>query len=223
MLPRRADIGEVKRENGTVLFLSLYLLLLAAFILLNSFARVDEARSGAVIAGLHRVFANEAFGDSDRKELESAVDLPGGGAAFASRIINIARSTLDIGEVVHTKEDHTVEVRLPLAAAFDPALATPRPSLRPFLARVAQELARKDGRVAYELQILMPPAAAVEPSARDRATGLARALLERGVPMESLAAGTELASASGKIHFRFLTRERSARPDFSALSPQKAP
>ncbi len=87
----------------------------------------------------------------------------------------------------------------------------------------ADMFARKDDRTAFELQILMPAATSGEPSARDRATGFIRALLERGIAPESLAAGTELSGSSGRMHLRFLARERPANPAAAPQAPVKTP
>lgn len=167
-------------ESSLSLFLGLYLLILAFFILLVSLSTIEERKARAVMDSLSATFAGtqrpagNTGGTSEGNQLISIEREIAGAFAALVRVVEV--------EVV--KPGRLMRVGLPLAVVFDTGATAPRASLHPMFDRVVATLSTQPGgaRVNVEFTIQRGTAAEERLLASTRADALAREMIARGAP-----------------------------------------
>lgn len=195
--PRRAPaVAPARQRRGgdpsLSVFLGLYLLVLAFFILLVSLSTIEERKARAVMESLTATFG-------DARPSGTSVG-PGEGdlalllerrlaAAFAS-LVHIAR-------VETVKPGRLVRAELPLAEVFVDEAAALRPALHPLLDRIVAALSSAPAGASVAVEVALAAAAETgeERLAPARADAFARELLARGAPPQRLSIA--LAPAAG--------------------------
>lgn len=208
--PRRAPaVAPARQRRGgdpsLSVFLGLYLLVLAFFILLVSLSTIEERKARAVMESLTATFG-------DARPSGTSVG-PGEGdlalllerrlaAAFAS-LVHIAR-------VETVKPGRLVRAELPLAEVFVDEAAALRPALHPLLDRIVAALSSAPAGTAVAVEVALAAAAETgqERLAPARAGGFARELLARGAPPQRLSIA--LAPAAGGQVWLTFTIDRRA-------------
>jgi hypothetical protein len=163
------------------LFLGLYLLILAFFILLFSLSTIEEVKARAVLGSLSSTFGNEPAA--------GAAPAIRSGAGEAVRLIErdvmaALESLVRVAEVDVIKSGRLMRVALPAAVVFAPGAVSPRPSLYPMLDRIVATLSSPPAGLRVELEFAIAPDDGPEthpPPAR-RADAFAREMLARGAP-----------------------------------------
>ena len=202
-----------KPDQTVLLMLSLHLILLAFFIVLNSTAQHHADKVAAAVDSLGRHFAT---GVPDRQV--GMADEPGrdgGGlrripllAALVERALPLAR---------YTVFDDGGAMRLVVAAddLFVAGQATPTDAGAELLTRLSPLLADRSGGQKLEVEFVHPmrfaladALAAGEVLAIARAGAFARQLVDRGAPADSVLVGTRVAEP-GDIHLWFTERSES--------------
>ncbi len=220
------------REGGSniVLLLSLMLILLAFFILLNSLSEFETGRARAVIESVNRAFNGEIeSGDRTPAPSASLGALPEVEAKLRE-VAGLFEAIVPSTRVKRIQRAKAVRVELPAASLFRPAGVGLRPGSEVLIQRLARLLAREPpggppGGPSYDLEVLLgigaPPAGGARPVAPDpnslevrRAALLAQRLVEEGLPPPVLSIGL-LPRQPGTL--RFVVR---LRQDFS--TPAKA-
>ncbi len=184
-------------DSNVALFLALYLLLLAFFILLNSLSQLEKVKSRAVIDSVTATFAPSRV--SGRAAAPPASD--------AGDILAIEQAQRAIGEAVRalvpaarvevSVPGRLMEMVLPADSLFVEGAVTVRSGRLPLLDRfVAALAALPPGYVAALDVFLTVPAAdrsfpVTQTAEAARAGALARALLARGMAERHLAVGLE--------------------------------
>lgn len=195
------DPTERRIAGNNILFLSLYLILLAFFIILNARAEISTVRTQAVIAGLGlpidvRPIVEPRSLALVADELEQRL-----GAIFRRELA----STLSIV----TTADGAIVVSLPMYRVFDgdtAVLRTQRLSVMRRLAEVLGDAGRQDS-LAVALQV---PRGAQPALAIRRAAALGRDLVRHGIDPQDFTIRIDPDKASGQMRFA-LTRLRDAR------------
>lgn len=175
---------QVQADPSLSIFLGLYLLVLAFFILLVSLSTVEEMKARAVLESLSATFGpvrasgtSLGPGDGDPALLLER-DLT---AAFASLV--------HIVEVKIVKPGRLMRASLPAAVVFADDAPALRPSLHPLLDRTVAALSSPPAGVVLTVELALAPPA--DPAARAlataRADAFAREMLARGAPPDRLA------------------------------------
>ena len=200
--------GGRRSDPNIVALLSLKLLLLGFFILLNALSQYEEDRARKVLESV-----NEAF-NGRVDALESHASYPAGlgpfeeTAAMIGSVGRLFRSQIPAVRSEVSAGGARLRLELPAEALFQPAATKLRPGRDLLLRRFAGALT-DNGRVGldYEVELLhgvsvgdtarlaAAPAEAVEVG---RMGALARAFARRGVPVEKLSIGT-LPGRPGKV------------------------
>jgi hypothetical protein len=190
-----------------MLVLSLYLLLLAFFVVLNSISNVEISRLQAVSGSLNETFA------VDGKPAEKSVSLFSSqgnlisDAAFLSRVGNLIRTELAFATVEDVLPGRVMAVTMSADSLFIPGREAVNPLLRPIIDRVAKALINPLPGIRYDVDILVGNSP-TDDLVIGRSAFLANVFAAAGSPARSIAAGIEQDSP-GKLRFLFHVRPRN--------------
>lgn len=176
----------------TLVFVSLYLILLAFFLVLNAISQFELTRSTRAMKSVDQVFARPIPappGSSPGVEGRAA------DPDFFADLARLLSGVLEPGDRLRGPSDDTLAVSARLDLLFPPGRATVRPEREAFLRELAAiGQAAPEGRVRLAtLFVGLSRADAADPDtlsvARLRAGSLGRKLGEAGYPAEALAVG----------------------------------
>ena len=191
----KLDNGRSGRPDpSVVVFLSLYLLLLAFFILLNSLSQMEQDRTLAALGSIDATF---------KSRIETAVawrparSVPGsvmGPESVPARLKRLFETVLPIGRFEVLQIGNLIRVTVPSDLIFVPgksALRATRTSLMESIADgLAQGTAEGHYQVALQIGAMADLGAGEKPAlALARAGEFARDLRRRGVPARRIAIG----------------------------------
>lgn len=217
---------DLPRSPLLIQVLSVYLLLLAFFILLNNVASVETARSKAVAGSLRSTFASDGRPTDHPARLTSALGTVLADAALEERLGALVRTELDFAELRVIEPGRTLELSLNERALFRGDGIAIDPLRRPFVERIAGVVATPPVGVRYDTDILLAgellPSrggagdAVDEPAAR--AAFLAAVLIGAGAPAGAIAVGVE-SGREGWLRMLFNVRPRIEPRLFAAPEP----
>ncbi len=189
----RPAAGPVGGASTLTLFLALYLLVLAFFIVLVSISTTEEVKSNAVMNSLTSVFASaQAPTTSPTAFVADEGDVIA--AREHQRAISDAFAThLRIARVEKLQPGRLMRVTVPARALFEDGRPTLRPSSRLLFDRIAAALGSRPAGLRFELEFTVGRSPeggrrAIEGASLeiDRAGGFAREMLGRGAPPDAL-------------------------------------
>jgi len=204
----RPDIVSTETEQGSVMpprrgsrfssaqaFLSLYLLLLAFMIVLNTFYTPDIGRISTVLTSVGSQFKQlpETGQDPDTGLSPMAIEA---GLQLSDNLGKIFEAYFPVEEGPVRRDALSYSVDVPIDSLLlpeDPAFV--RPGKAGFVRRIAEVLGNAPGDQRYEMEVLAAPTASYATyaeAAQPVAVGLsslARAVHEAGAPAGSVAAG----------------------------------
>ena len=198
--------GDDQRLGSLPLFLSLFLLLLAFFIFLNSMSSFETGKSDRVIASIRASFpgfgaGGEGPGMLDGDDIGSVEESVSArlNEAFAFAFPKLPLNILDEGE--------QILVDVPLERLFVQASSEPRVTLQVLSRRLAKVLADPSPNQRLETQILFGHDAAADRLATDRqilqrATIVIEGMIAAGSPRRLTSVGLEPGHV-GYLRFRF--------------------
>lgn len=219
---RTASLPTLARPGGNdrtgdavlVLLLSLFLLLLVFFIVLNAHTVRDGRRTGAVLASVDRSFP-VFFVDPRLREGDGPLASRSGTVTAAERLTGVGdlfASELALAKVEVVRPGRLMEVRLPADGLFLPGTATVRPERQGLIDRVVSALREEFPGERVELEALLaigPGAPSQPPGPVQRAAALARHLLADGAPPAAVGVGVER-GPPGSARFLFSIRGNDA-------------
>jgi len=217
--------GRERGGNGHVVpLLSLNLILLAFFILLNALSEVRADKSRAVLDSINRTFRGELVSpEDDLAYIASLGSLPRA-AALVRAVGSVFESAFPLARSSQLNRADMMRIDLPVTDLFKPGAGTLRPDRRVMVRRLARALMRDRLGVPlkYDLEFLhgvaMPDVTGAAPPDYAlqvrRGRDLARHLLRQSLPPEALSVG--LLPGRADI-VRFVLRVRPApRPPAGA-------
>lgn len=184
---------------GTLtLFLSLYLLVLAFFILLNSMASLESIRSKAVIQSLSNTFASAGPGGRDDPFVANFGDLQAA-REFQTQVARVFQTAIPATRVEVLRPGRLMQVQFPADTLFLPDSSALRPGQFPLLDRIVAAMSAPPAGMFYEIEFgigSIAPAAGVLPIGETpevaRAGAFAREIIGRGAAPDSIMVGTAL-------------------------------
>jgi hypothetical protein len=207
-------------RKGILGYLSLFLLLLVFFIVLNAVSVRQAGRAAAVIGSV-----GEAFGAGTPAADASATAAMTAAVAEALRAVS-ALGDLPPADLAVTKVDDprpgaAMVVALPAAALFEPGRSTVLAARAGLFDRIADALRPRSSGPHYRLEELIgvgapPEAPAHRAEVRARAAALGAVLLARGVPPDSLSVGVEQGRPA---EVRFIFAADASEPAQSGDAP----
>ena len=202
MLADRERSGAGSAEDATGLFMtSVYLILLAFFVVLTSISVFEPAKSREVLASV-----TEAFGTgpgTSRGGLWPGRALEGidEAAELHRRIGELFETSIRAAKIEHVDPARLMQIAVPASAIF--ADDRVRPEALPLLDEVARVLGGRSGTRVHRLEFVV----GAEPGSRSsieirRAGAVARALLSAGAPSDAIVIGLGPADR-GEARFLF--------------------
>ena len=190
--------GQQQRRDPTLIqVLSLYLLLLAFFVILFNISKVEQFKTTVVADSLNSTFASRGQTTENPAPLASALGRIITDPAFQQRIGQLITTEIPISEVREIKPGSILEARVPIDALFEGDDVAP--DRLQLTKRLAGALGSAPPGVRYDVDIMVGIAADTEADVdgSHRALSLARAghlaarLVEAGAPSGHVAAGLE--------------------------------
>lgn len=200
----------VPRRPLLLQVLSLYLLLLAFFVLLNSMSRVDETRLRAVKGSLNETFASTGRPAARTIRLTSALGNIVDNAGFLDRIGRLVRTELAFARITEVTPGRVMEVSLPAAALFRAGRSAIDPLYRPTLELIARSMKNPPVGVRYDVDIVVGTTGN-DALPGERSAWLATVFDRAGVPARNVAAGVEYGTSDAVVLRFRVRREREGR------------
>ncbi len=184
--------------------LSVYLLLLAFFVLLNSLSAPEQDRLRAVKGSLSETFAASGEPARESRQLSSSMGNIIASAGFLDRIGSLVRTELAFAKIRDVTPGRLMEISMGTHELFRGATVSIDPLYRPTIEAMATALRQPRQGARYEIEILVGKDGDQDlPGARS--AYLATVFTAAGVPRRSVAAGVEHGSP-GVVTLRFRVR-----------------
>jgi hypothetical protein len=222
---RDSDEG-LRHDPTVVVYLSLYLLLIAFFIVLNNISQQASMKAEQAVASVTDTFRkypgkrdDGAFG-LGRGELS-------GNEMFLRQVQGLFENSLPLARFTRDQRHGVLRVTVPSEAVFISNEAEFARSADIFMKRLATSLVSNDAGLRYEAEIaigsgpVLPQGDAIAQALEMRRAGaLARRLLELGAPNNTVSTGV-VPGDPGVVAFSFHTRDRSSLKLMNGLPPAR--
>ena len=148
-------LRETPQNPVLILVLSLYLLLLAFFVVLNTISNVEITCSKALSGSLNEIFSADGKPTDKSVELVSSQGNLFSDAAFLSRVGNLVRIELAFANVEEILPGRMMEVTMSADSLFIPGKEAIDPLLRPTIDRIAKASINPAKGIRYDVDILV--------------------------------------------------------------------
>ena len=182
--------------STTALFLSLYLIILAFFILLNAYSQRQETRTAAVLGSLGTTFSEVFVSATGPLEAARGPDAFGALGELEDEVRELFESVIPLVKVTPYLRYSQLLVEVPIDGMYAPGEASVRTEAAGLLDRLAEVLRREMPGQRFELEavVSLPGSGARKAGpgrdlAARRAAVLAREMGARGVQPDAVAAG----------------------------------
>ncbi len=203
------------RQGTIMVFLSLFLLILAFFIVLVSISNLEDVKYQAVAQGVKSTFTTFRKTGDTPSDLTSKQGEVLGGQVFQEKITGIFATALQVAKVEIVQPGRLMSARMPVAAVFLENSDRLNPSVFAFLDRIVAALGGRPPGVRFDMQFIAGANVtgrgelSVEQSLEmARAGSFAREILSRGAPPDSLSVGLAPGD-SDQITIRFYVRSEN--------------
>lgn len=199
-------------SSGMLLYLAVFVLLLAFFILLNALSNFHRDKVGAVRESVERAFSLAADRDGPGTDR-----LREGARAEAARALkdlgDLVAAELPLAKVEVGSDGDTLALALPVSALVGPDGATVAAGAGGLMHRAAAALQPRAGGVQVELELLLATSPGVSTAAQVSQAGLlARELNRMGAPAGPVSIGLER-GATGTARLLFRIQVPGSPPD----------
>lgn len=193
-------------DGATLLYLGVFILLLAFFILLNSISHFHDSKVGAVIRSVDDAFSAHAVltgAAGDRQQMRADA------ARALQDLGDLIRAELPLAKVETGTQTGTLYVSMPATALFVGDGLAIRSDQQPLMDRVARALEPRRQGISVQAELLF--------ATRDvddttplvaRAGALARALSDLGANPAWMSVGLEKGEAAGQLRLLFTLQAR---------------
>ncbi len=178
------------------LFLALFLLVLAFFIILVSISTFEEVKSAEVMDSLSSAFTSVLPPSTNPTEFTSQDGDVLAGQQFQEQVTNLFSTALQVSKVSVVQPGRLMRITVPSNALFFADEARFRPALTPLLDRLVATLSARPVGLRYEMEFVIGSAYTEETALPVTQTieslrggAFAREMVRRGVPPDSVAIG----------------------------------
>jgi len=200
-------------KQTTSLFLALYLLVLAFFIVLVTISNLEEAKSKAVMESLTSTFASTMPANLDPTHFTADEGDFLAGEAFLEEITDIFSTAIQVTRIEVVKPGETMQVTIPSASLFFPDSAHIREGQLPLLDRIVAALSAGSPELSFEMEFMIGIQAAMgggypagNELEKQRAGAFARTMRSRGAPPRSVVIGLQTEEEKTVV-MRFFVRQ----------------
>ncbi len=195
-VPHIAGESKSGGEGTTPLFLGLFLLILAFFILLASISTLEKVKSKAVMDSLNSTFSTILPSSPSLTAFDDEEGEINAGELFQQEITDIFTSTIEVAKIEIVHPGRLMRVRIPSDSLFFSGMSKIRDSRFPFLDRIVAALSNRPAGGRYDMEFVigaeyvdgrsLPIAGTLEIL---RAGVFARDMMARGAPADSISIG----------------------------------
>jgi Membrane MotB of proton-channel complex MotA/MotB len=213
----QAERGE-PGDSSIVLLLSLNLILLAFFILLNAISEFEEAKTRQVIDSVNQAFYGQLEPTNAPALLNGSPGLLPEAEALTNDVGSLFEPLVATVRSTRTARTRAVHIELPSNALFGIGKDSLRSNRKALFQRLAKTLLRRRARdLVYNLEILHGvPASGATGAARAqeirRVSGIVALLIGEGLTPEMLSIGV-LPGKPGKVELVLSVREAPVKLD----------
>ncbi len=223
--------GEEKSGGGgtTPLFLGLFLLILAFFILLVSISTLEKVKSKAVLDSLNSTFSTILPSGSSSSVLDIEEGRIVSGELFQQEITDIFTSTIEVAKIEIVHPGRLMRIRIPSDSLFFSGMSKIRDSRFPLLDRIVAALSDRPAGLRYDMEFVigaeyvdgrsLPIAGTLEIS---RAGVFARDMMARGAPADSVSIGLKPGDPAEVLIWFYVRPLNEARLEFKEEVSGKA-
>ena len=215
----RGDGGKVM-----AVFLGLYLLILAFFIILVAISSPEKVKSRAVMDSLTSTFATMFPSSTDLTAFNAREGDIIGGQQFQAQVSGVFSTALQVAKVRIVQPGRRMRVLLPSNSLFFPGKAEIRPARYPLLDRIVAALSSRPPGLRFDMEFIIESDYAVGKSLpigqtleMARAGAFVHEMLSRGVPPDSVSIGIKPGDPRNIemwFHTRFLDEDRLRFEEF---------
>ncbi len=192
-----SETGDVAGESNSIsLFLSLFLLVLAFFIVLVSISTLEEVKSNAVKDSLTSTFKAVIPPSTDPTEFTSKDGDVLAGQQFQEQVTGIFATTLQIAKIEIVQPGRLMRIKLPTNAMYVDGESAIRPVAVPVLDRIVAVLSARPPGLRFDMEFVIgspytsgKSLPVVQTMEVERVGNLAREMFRRGVPPDSVSVG----------------------------------
>lgn len=215
--------------NSIALFLGLYLLILAFFILLVSISTVEKVKSNAVMDSLSSTFTTLLPPSSDLTDFSAKDGAIIAGKEFQDRIDGIFATALQVARVEIVQPGKEMRVVVPVDSLFLSEKAEIREAQYPLLDRIVATVSSRPPGLRYDLEFVIgvrPIAGRAMPIGQTlemaRAGAFARFMVSRGVPPASISIGLSPDTSTDVVIWFHVRGENETRLRFLSEDEEEA-
>ncbi len=216
-------------DSTVALFLGLYLVILAFFILLVSISTMEVAKSQKVMDSVSSAFTSVVAPSASLNTFNIEDGDVLAGQEFQQQVTGIFSTKLGLDKVKVVQPGRQMRLLLNADSLFFKGQAKIRPAMYPLLNRTVAALSNRPPGLRYDMEFIIgTPTLAdgktmptTQTLAIARAGAFARAMHRRGIPPDSLAVGMRPGHV-GEIVIWFYTRDIQA-DKLRFATPPKAP
>ncbi len=207
--------------NTIALFLGLFLLILAFFILLVSISSIENVKSKEVMNSLSSTFADLVTPVTDPTDFVSKKGEILAPEEFQKRITGVFSTDIAVDRIRIVQPGKVMRIDLQALELFEDGSAALRPGHEELIGRIVSSLKAHPNNVRFEMAFLIGSTEtenAALPTTQTlpilRAGTFARTLIEHGAPVNAISSGIrDGATTDVTIHF-YVRDEALARLDF---------
>ncbi len=212
-------------NSSISLFLGLFLLVLAFFIMLVSISTIEETRSQRVMDSLTSTFAELVEPLTEPTDFVSQHGDVLEPAAFQAELTNVFTTAISATKVEIIKPGRDMRIDLLARELFEDDSLELRIARLPMIDRIVSSLSRNPPGIRFQAQIMAAVPTVgdggeteidIMRAGLDRAGAIARKLIERGAPPETISAGIYAGEADAMRFDFFIRREDELLIDFGA-------
>lgn len=183
-------------DNTVALFLGLYLLVLAFFIMLVSISSPEKVKSNAVMDSLTSTFTSLIPPSSSLTAFQSKEGDVLAGQQFQEEVTGVFATTIQIAKVEIVQPGRLMRVKMPVDALFHDGKADLREAHFAFADRIVASLSARPPGVRFDMEFLIGtpdgdsgPFSTGGTLAMRRAGSFAAGMESRGAPPDSMSVG----------------------------------
>lgn len=213
---------ERRGGHASWLFLSLYLLLFALFVVLNSFSSFDSNKKTAVVSSVLDAFS-QAVGPRDENGLTGVIGTEDQILRFQDAVTDIFETAIPLDNIRTILAGSRMDVDVPAQVFFADDSVVVRDPL-PMLDRIVATVSSPPEGIAYELAIIAYVPIEFEDalptemtSSIARVGNIARALNAKGMPPRAASIGMERGTSQALKLVFFAIEENSSSSTSLAL------
>ncbi len=216
-----------KKMSSASLFVALYLVILAFFILLNSISSIKKKDNDEILDGVRSTFKLKQDERTSDIKIDN-INLSGNDPSiieYSKRIGNLARDSVTLIQATVIEDGPVTQISIPVSDFFNKNKDSIQRKHQNFIQSLAAELANiKEGlRIDVEISISPSESQSSEYDTEDnlslaRVSNLANSLIRNGVSNKSMLVGIDSALDQSLV-MRFYVRfniEEAAYPDVAS-------